>query len=222
MESLANYSALLFVEKQRGPRILDSVLATYLDHLVSKRPDGETVESTGPLSWGLRLRSSQSPASWRTIVYEKGSWVIHMLRRRLGDERFFSFLGELAKRYRLKAINADQFRELAVEFVPKGSVDPSLENFFEHWVHGTGIPVLKLQYGVRGKAPNLKLAGTLVQTGVPEDFSVDVPIEVQLGKQKRIVWVRSSSEPVPWAIAVRQAPSRVILDPAGSVLAIKK
>jgi hypothetical protein len=68
----------------------------------------------------------------------------------------------------------------------------------------------------------LKLAGTLVQTGVPEDFSVDVPIEVQLGKQKRIVWVRSSSEPVPWAIAVRQAPSRVILDPAGSVLAIKK
>jgi hypothetical protein len=222
MESLANYSALLFAERQKGPRILDSVLDTYVDHLLTKRPDGETVESTGPLSWGVRLQTSQLPGSWRTIIYEKGSWVIHMLRRRLGDERFFSFLTELAKRYQFKAITTDEFRELAVEFVPKGDVDPSLENFFDHWVHGTGIPSLRLQYSVRGKAPNLKLAGTLVQTGVSEDFSVDVPIEIQLGKQKRVVWVRSSSEPVPWAIALKQAPSKVLLDPARSVLAIRK
>ncbi len=222
MESLANYSALLFLEKRKGSRILESILDTYRENLLAKRPDGETVESTGPVSWGLRLQSSQAPGAWRTIAYEKGSWVIHMLRRRLGDKAFFGLLAELARRYRFQSVTSRQFQQLAAEFVPKGSVDPSLDNFFEHWVHGTGIPRLKLQYTLKGKAPNLTLAGTLVQTGVPDDFSVEAPIEVQVGKQKRTVWVKSSSEPAPWSITLRQRPSKVALDPGESVLAIKK
>jgi len=85
MEALADYSALMFLEKKSGQRTLDTVLEAYRGHLLQKGDTGKTVESTGPITWGVRLLSSHSPGSWRTITYEKGAWIVHMLRRRLGD-----------------------------------------------------------------------------------------------------------------------------------------
>ena len=38
--------------------------------------NGRTVESTGPIALGLRLQSSQNPGAWRTIIYEKGTWIL--------------------------------------------------------------------------------------------------------------------------------------------------
>jgi hypothetical protein len=71
-------------------------------------------------------------------------------------------LSELRRRHEWKPISTEQFRELAAGFLPPKSRDPKLEAFFEQWVYGTGIPTLKLAYTVRGKAPNLKLTGTIL------------------------------------------------------------
>ena len=38
----------------------------------------------GPIVLGPRLETSLEPRAWRTITYGKGSWIIHMLRRRHG------------------------------------------------------------------------------------------------------------------------------------------
>jgi hypothetical protein len=84
MEALASYSSLQYLEKRRGPRVVESILGEYQANLLKKGEDGRTVESMGPVIWGLRLQSSQSEIAWRTIVYEKGAWIMHMLRRRLG------------------------------------------------------------------------------------------------------------------------------------------
>ena len=58
----------------------------------ARMTDGRTPESAGPITWGYRLNSSLAPHAWQTVTYEKGTWIIHMLRRRMGDESFFSFL----------------------------------------------------------------------------------------------------------------------------------
>ncbi|MEO7649894.1 MAG: M1 family aminopeptidase, partial [Bryobacteraceae bacterium] len=86
MESLANYSALLYLEKRKGVKALDTVLDEYRANLLARNPNGQTLESAGPIALGTRLQSSQNPGAWRAIVYEKGSWILHMLRRRMGDE----------------------------------------------------------------------------------------------------------------------------------------
>jgi hypothetical protein len=218
MEALANYTSLLYMEKRRGPRTLDTLLTEYRDSLLKKLDSGDTEDSAGPLVMGPRLESSLTPDAWKHIVYGKGSWVLHMLRRRMGDEKFFAMLGELRRRYEWKSVTTEQFRDLAASFLPPKSPDPKLEAFFDQWVYGTGIPQLKMTWSLKGKAPALRVTGTLTQAEVPDAFSVPVPIEIQFARGKQVHWVQSADEPVTFSVAVRQAPARVVLDPALSVL----
>ncbi|MCZ2079453.1 MAG: hypothetical protein LC130_31180 [Bryobacterales bacterium] len=219
MEALANYSALLYLEKKNGTPELESILNLYKANLLAPAPDGRPIDSAGPITWGTRLHSSQTPSAWKVITYEKGSWIVHMLRRRLGDEPFFAMLNEMAKRYRFRNITTEQFRQLAAEFTPKGSPDAKLEAFFEQWVYGTGIPALKLNYSAKGKPPSVRISGTVEQSEVDPTFSILVPVEIQFGKKNSIVrWVRTSEEPEEFSVTVPQPPVRVVMDPSDSVL----
>jgi Peptidase family M1 domain len=222
LESLANYSALLYLEKHKGGRAVDSVLNGYRGNLLANQ-NGRTVESAGPIALGVRLLSSQNPEAWRTIVYEKGTWIMHMLRRRMGDEQFLAFLAELRRRFEWKSVDTEAFRLLAAGFLPPKSPDPKLEAFFDQWVYSSGIPTLHMKYSLAGKAPALKLTVTVEQSGVDDEFSVAVPVEIQFGKTKPLTrLVRTSSEPAVFTIALRQSPTKVVLDPGNSVLAVKK
>lgn len=215
IEALANYSAILYLEKKRGPKAVEQLLGAFKQRLLRLGEDGKTLESAGPIVWGLRLTNSKAPAAWQAITYEKGSWILHMIRRRLGDEKFMAMLRELAKRYPSTAISTDGFRALCAEFMPAKAGDRSLESFFDTWVYGTGIPTLNLTQSVAG----LVVKGRLTQTSVEEDFSVDVPVEIQLRNGKSMThWVRSSSEPVDFTVKLPVAAARVTLDPAGAVL----
>jgi aminopeptidase N len=123
-------------------------------------------------------------------------------------------LNALAQRNRYGRVSTDVFQKLAAEFAPPGSDDAKFENFFEQWVYGTGIPHLKLAHSVRGKAPRVRVTGSVTQTGVDEDFSVNIPIEVQLpGKRSSTKWVRTASEPISFAADVNQPPVRIAIDP---------
>jgi hypothetical protein len=222
MESLSNYSALMLLEKKKGRKAFDDVLAEYRDHLLSKDEQERTLESAGPIMWGPRLYTSQSPQAWRAITYEKGSWIMHMLRVRMGDAAFQKMLGEVVQRYRYKSLTTEKFLEVAAEFIPRGSDDPKLESFFEQWVQGMGIPDLRVAYNVTGKAPKVRLRGTVTQAGVPDDFSTLVPVEVQLpGRRPVVKWVRTSSEPVEFTVELPRNPAKVILAPGNAVLMLK-
>jgi hypothetical protein len=220
MEALSSYSALLVLERKKGRKALEAVLDGYRDHLLQEGAGGDTIESAGPIVWGLRLHSSQTPGAWRAILYEKGSWIVHMLRMRMGDEVFLKMLGELVRRNRFQSVSTDDFRQLAAEFLPRGADDPQLENFFEQWVYGTGVPTLKMDYKLQGKAPKMLIRGTIAQSGVDEDFTALVPVEVQLPRKKNIVkWVRTSSEGAAFTVEIPVAALRVSLDPSRAVLA---
>jgi hypothetical protein len=218
MEALSNYLALLWLEKKNGPKAVEAVLEDYRTRLLTRDSDGHTLESAGPIVWGVRLESSGIQDAWRSITYEKGAWIMHMLRRRLGDERFLKMLAELRRRYEFRAITNEDFRALAAEFMPPRSPSDTVDTFFDNWVYATGIPTLKVQSSVRG----LKVSGTVAQSGVDNDFSVDAPIEIQFAKgAPQIVWVRTSNDPVPFSVTVTQPPVRVSLG-SYSVLAARK
>jgi hypothetical protein len=209
-EALANYSALLVLEKKKGTHALETTLDEYSRNLATKTKEGKTLESTGPITWGQRLQST--PGAWRTIVYDKGSWIMHMLRVRMGDAQFLKFLRAVRDRYEYKGIDTEDFRTLAAEFLPKKQPDPELEGFFDQWVYSTGVPVLTITHAFK----NLRVTGAVRQSGVGEDFSIDVPLYVRLPGNKTIThWIRTSSEPVPFSIPVSVAPLKVEL---GSVL----
>jgi len=207
IESLANYSALLMIEKKRGRAVMDAVLMNYKKDLLAKLQNGHTLESTGPISWGFRLQSSIAPHAWRTVTYEKGTWIIHMLRCRLGDEKFLAFLRELCHRYRFSAISAELVRELAAQYTPADSPDRNLKAFFDNWIYGTGIPAVKMNYAYGGA----KLTGTLTQSGVDDDFTTFVPLQIDSGSEKTIHWLPTSNEASSFSITLKSPPAKVTL-----------
>jgi aminopeptidase N len=218
MEALANYSALLWLEKKGGAKAVDTVLDDFRTRLLSKQEGGRSLESAGPIVWGIRLESSGMPDAWRAITYEKGAWIMHMLRRRLGDERFLKMLAELRRRYQFRIVTTEEFRALAAEFLPARSSSGTMDAFFDNWVYSTGIPKLKLQSSIKG----FRASGTVNQSGVDNDFSVEVPVEIQFAKgAPQTVWVRTSNEPVSFSVTAKQAPVRVNIG-AFSVLTAKK
>jgi hypothetical protein len=218
MEALANYSALLYLEKTKGAHAVDVMLESYRGQLLEKSAGGQTVESAGPIVLGPRLSSSLQPAGWNDITYAKGSWIVHMLRRRMGDARFFAMLAAIPQRYDHRDISTEEFRLLAAGFLPKTD-DPKLEAFFDQWVYGTGIPALKLTYTLKGTAPALRLAGTVTQSDADESVSVSVPVEIQIARGNTVTeWVRTGSEPAAFSVALKQAPLKVTLDPNHAIL----
>jgi hypothetical protein len=220
MEALANYSSLLLYEKKRGKTAMREVLARYREQLLEKDAGGREVDAVGPLRLGPRLQSSLSPGAWHTIVYGKGSWVIHMLRARLGDEKFLAMLGEVCKRYRHQAIKVSQFQEVAASYLPPGASDPKLDAFFEAWVESTGIPSLTLETAVKVRAPNVEVTLRLNQSGVEDSVSLQVPVEVQLARgRSEVHWLTTGGgEPATKILKLRAAPLKVTLDPEMSIL----
>jgi hypothetical protein len=218
MEALADYSALLYLENKNGPQPVEMALESYKTNLLQVI-NGQTVESTGPIVLGARLENSQRPNAYYNITYGKGSWIMHMLRRRMGDERFLAMLADLRKEYERKPLSTEDFRLLAARFLPVQSADPQLENFFDQWVYGTGIPSLKMSYSVKGKGGATRLNGTVTQSDVASDFDVLVPVEIQLGHGKSLThWVRTADGQVTFSVGLPQAPVKVLLDPSFSVL----
>jgi hypothetical protein len=222
MEALSSYSALMWIEKNKGAKAIESILDGYREELLKKDAGGRAIESAGPIVWGSRLDSTGVAGARRAIANEKGAWIMHMVRRRLGDDRFLKMLAELRRRYEFCSISTDDFRALVREFWPQQANATSTDDFFDNWVYATGVPSLKLTYAVRGTARAVKVSGAIEQSGVADDFSIEAPVEIQFAKgAPKTVWVRTSSGTVRFSAAPRRRPLRVSLD-TGSVLTAQK
>jgi hypothetical protein len=223
MEGLANYSALLWLEKKKGTRSMEASLESYRDDLMRVGISGKPVESAGPITWGFRLESAREGDAWRAITYEKGAWIFHMLRRRLGDERFFKMLAELRRRFEGTPISTTAFQALVKEYRPPRVPESTIDSFFDTWVYSTGIPALTLHTSMKGAAPAIRLTGTVEQSSVDDDFSVETPVEIQYAKgPTETVWVESSKEPAEFSVTLKQVPVRVAIPVGTGVLAAKK
>jgi hypothetical protein len=223
LEGLANYSAMMWLEKKKGPKVFEQLLQQYRDDLVTKDDKGKTIESAGPITWGYRIEASVSPAAWKVITYEKGSWIFHMIRKRLGDERFLKLLTELRRRYEFKAVGTEDLHALVKEFLPPKVSKSSVDLFFDNWVYSTGVPSLKLAYAVKGAAPQWKLSGSVEQSGVDNDFTAEVPVEIQFAKSpSQIVWAETSDEPATFSATLKEMPVKVTVGAGTTVLATKR
>jgi hypothetical protein len=212
LEALANYSSLLWLEKKKDAKEMASVLNSYRTELLSKDADGAVYEAAGPIIWGERLPGWPNSGAWRVISYGKGTWILHMLRRRMGDDAFFKLLAELRRRYEFKSVTTADFIALARELRPKGMALEVIDTFFDNWVYSTGIPALKLRYTVKGVAPAVKLSGTVGQSGAGDDFALDTPVEVQFAKgPSQTIWVRTAGDERNFTANLRQIPARVVI-----------
>jgi hypothetical protein len=76
-----------------------------------------------------------------------------------------------------------------------------------------------MSWSVKGTAPNLKLTGTVTGSGVDEDFTATVPVEIQVARGKSITqWVRVTDTPATFTVLLKAPPLKVTLDPHYALL----
>ena len=109
-------------------------------------------------------------------AYQKGGWVLHMLRREVGDESFWNALQHYLEEHAYGPVTTDDF-EASVEAV----LGDSYGAFFDQWVRSAGHPVLQVRYTHNAEAGKLRVVIEQVQEGelVPDVFDVPLTLEVQ-------------------------------------------
>lgn len=74
-------------------------------------------------------------------LYNKGCWVLHMLRHQLGEATFRRAINTYLQRFRAREVVTSDLMRTLEEVSGR-----SLERFFQQWVHSGGHPELEMQY----------------------------------------------------------------------------
>jgi aminopeptidase N len=77
-------------------------------------------------------------------AYQKGSWVLHMLRQEMGDSAFFEGLRAYYATYKHRNANSTDFCNIMIAHVDGLEVRADLNDFFEQWLYQVGHPKLKI------------------------------------------------------------------------------
>jgi hypothetical protein len=138
-EGFAQYFAALYAERDRGDDVFRGMLRQMRRWAVEQSPQG-------PVYLGYRLGHIKADGRvFRAVVYNKGAMVLHMLRRLLGDEKFFEGLRQFYAAWKFRKAGTDDFR-LAMQKVS----GTDLTAFFDGWVYGASVPVLEFSSAVSG------------------------------------------------------------------------
>jgi hypothetical protein len=147
----------------------------------------------------------------QAIGYDKVLMVFHMLRERMGDERFVSGLRRFYEEQRFRAASFDDLgRALGA------AAGEDLAPWLAQWLDRPGAPAIRLE--AVGGAPReggwaLELSLAQVQEGAPYD--VDVPVYVTLPSAPEALrrTVRLTEKGQRFSLEVPERPSRVDVDP---------
>jgi hypothetical protein len=231
-EGMANYQAILYSDsKHPGKHRMASWLERYRTALVAKAAvSQEIADAAGPLDLGYRINSSKMPDAYTTVMYDKATWVMHMLHEMLRDanakdpdERFRGLLQSILTGYRFRALSTADFQR-AVERVMTPSMDieedHSMNWFFDQWVRGTGIPHYSVQFQARPSKQGFMVTGKLVQGDVNDVFTEPIPIyAARSGEKPELLGVVVTTGPeTHFHFASRFRPSRLLIDPKLTVL----
>src|SRR5687767_8295960 len=146
--------------------------------------------------------------------YQKGAWVLHMLRSQLGDDAFFRGVRAYYNSHRDSTATSEDLRRALEKASGK-----KLRGFFGRWVYGKGHPQYELGWGSAEFArAGSSLVVTLKQTQPDAPFFDPVPIEVTTGGVKRRLIIQPTAKVTTRSFRLKQPPTDVRLDPDNTLL----
>lgn len=143
--------------------------------------------------------------------YQKGGWVLHMLRQQLGHEVFMKAIKKYYAQY--AGSNADT-RDLQHIFEQVSG--KSLKTFFDQWLYQPGIPQLDIKWNY---APRTKKITITVKQLQPQAFSFPLKIAIQCSggkKQTQVLQVKNNTE--TFTFSLTGTATSVLADPDTELL----
>jgi aminopeptidase N len=143
--------------------------------------------------------------------YQKGAWVLHMLRSSLGDKAFFDGVRIYYKRHKNSTANTEDLR---AAFEETSGTD--LRAFFQSWIYGKGHPLYEFSWQWNKNRRNIKLH--LKQLQPEASFPNSIPIDVITRNGKRRVVLKPAGKETIQELRLNAAPLTVQLDPDNTIL----
>jgi aminopeptidase N len=141
------------------------------------------------------------------LSYNKGSWVVHMLRGVLGDDDFFAGLAQYRATYAYGSATTEQLRD-ALEAVSGRDLDP----FFQQWIYGEYFPIYEYQWNNGPGANQITLDIDQVQTNAGV-FTMPITVRVVTAQGPVDLRVENSQASQSYVLTTPGAVTDVVLDP---------
>lgn len=148
-----------------------------------------------------------------SMTYQKGAWVLHMLRHRIGEDRFWAGIRTYYQRFRDASASTSDFRE-----VMEQATGQDLGPFFDQWLYRGGVPRLTgtWSWDSATKAVTIDLRQT--QAGAPFRLTVEVGVQSS-GAAQSLERLEMTDGQARATFRADREPAAVVIDPHVRLLA---
>jgi aminopeptidase N len=197
-EGFATYFTNLYYEDKYGKERFQKRMADQREKVIRFSKNHKTAVIDTVTTSLLKLLNANS--------YEKGSWVLHMLRKEVGEDVFWQAIRSYYKKYTYKNASTNDLKQIFEEVSGK-----ELDDFFKQWLEKPGHPVLKTSYVQNGKTIMIN-----VEQVQNDDPVFKFPLEVKLiytGGTSEIIRIKITKKKEVFSLKVREEVKDILIDP---------
>jgi aminopeptidase N len=202
-EGFATYFAGLFIQRHEGEAAFQRYLKQQADQYFSFEKTTRTPIHDTETEDLFKLLNANN--------YQKGAWVLHMLRSELGDETFFRGIRRYYESHRGATATTDDLR---ADFERVSGRD--LKEFFARWIYGAGHPRYELSWKWNTNAKKIRLVLRQIQSG--PSFPNALPIDILTSSGKRRIVMKPTGKETIEELNLPETPAAVKVDPENTVL----
>ena len=206
-EGFATFFTLLFIENEYGKEEYNKGIIKakkYVFDMTLKMPNFSIIAA----------RTAKKEQVTTGLTYQKGAWVLHMLRDIMGEQNFKKGIQSYYQKFYNNNTTTDDFR---IE-MEKAS-GKHLKNFFNQWLYQPVNPSIDLKWSF--DPVNKKVNINLMQTQLT-DFDFDLPIEIALyikeNKQPVIIKMNLNKKQLNQTFKIKGIIEKVEIDPRNVLL----
>jgi aminopeptidase N len=204
-EGFATYFALLYREHFDGRD-------AFVDALKRSRGSILQAEKKLPDTPVIHRNLDDMERVLNNFVYEKGGWVLHMLRAEVGTESFWQGIREYYRRFRDRNASTDDLRQVMEQVSGK-----DLRWFFSQWLTRGGTPRIEATWHYDAAQKAIELTARQTQAGEPYRLDLEVGLESPSGARVETLRLHGPSTTV--RIPSDASATAVVLDPGTWLLA---
>ncbi len=199
-EGFATYFTILYQESVHGVDVAKQELLADRQQVINyNKRDSKPVVDTTITDYNRVLNTNS---------YQKGSWILHMLRQEVGDSAFWKGVRTYYDRYKFSnALTAD-FQKVMEEISGK-----KLDTFFNQWLFKAGQPTLQLNWNYNNAAKDIILEISQMQSGVTFQFPLEVAVYYENAEKPVIQTFNIDKSKATFSIKSDKMPSKIVLDP---------
>lgn len=140
--------------------------------------------------------------------YQKGSWILHMLRIEVGDQNFWNGIRAYYQQFRNGNALTEDFQQIMEQEAGK-----DLDLFFRQWLYKAGHPVLEGDWKYDEITKSLKISLKQAQKGSLFSFPLEIGIYEEGKLLPRIERLYIDKESHQLILPLLKKPAKITLDP---------